>query len=246
MGIERDITIGSCRLIQGDMRAVLPLLDLSADLVVTDPPYLLTSGGRGGQSMRGIFAPETYANTGALMEVVPWGEMAKPLFDACAPNADCYIMSNDKNVFAAGSAFLGSGWKFHNLLAWDKVRATRNRWYMKHLEFTLYFWKGAADPKGIRDCGSKQLFTLNAPRRSAHPTEKPVALFSHYVLNSSRRGNIVLDPFMGSGTAMLSCLEHGRRGIGIEKDPAYFEEAVRAISAAYAAGAAIEQLEVLR
>lgn len=235
MGIQSEVTIGNCRLILGDMREVLPQLDVRADLVVTDPPYLLTSGGTVEQSMGGIFAHDNYANTGALMDVMPWHEMGGPLFRACAPDADCYVMSNDKNVIAAGSAFLGAGWQFHNLLAWDKVRATRNRWYMKHLEFTLYFWKGTADPKGINDCGSKQLFKLNAPRRSKHPTEKPVALFSHYVLNSSRQGDVVLDPFMGSGTAMLSCIEHGRRGIGIEKDPSYFEEAVSAVSVAYQA-----------
>ncbi|MCG3267763.1 DNA methyltransferase [Yoonia sp. I 8.24] len=230
-----EITIGDCRLILGDMLEVLPELDVSADLVVTDPPYLLTSGGTAEQSMGGIFAHAAYANDGALMDVVPWNDMGGPLYRACAANADCYVMSNDKNIFAAGGAFLGAGWQFHNLLAWDKVRATRNRWYMKHLEYTLYFWKGAADPKGINDCGSKQLFTLNAPRRSDHPTEKPVELFSHYILNSSHQGDLVLDPFMGSGTAMLSCIAHGRRGIGIEKDPDHFATAVKAVTEAYQA-----------
>lgn len=238
MGFQRDVTIGDCRLILGDMRDVLPALDVKADLVVTDPPYRLTSGGNAGQVMGGIFARDQYDNSGDLMAVVPWEDMAAPLFRACGPSADLYVMSNDKNIFAAGGAFLGAGWKFHNLLAWDKVRATRNRWYMKHLEFTLYFWKGRADPKGIHDCGSKQLFQLNAKRRSDHPTEKPVELFSHYVRNSSRQGDLVLDPFLGSGTALLSCVATGRRGIGIEKDPAFFEMAVSAVSKAYEAGAA--------
>jgi DNA modification methylase len=235
MSIERDVMIGGCRLIMGDMREVLPALGGKADLVVTDPPYLLTSGGNAAQSMGGMFSCDNYSNNGALMDVLPWHDMGGPLFRACADDADCYVMTNDKNIFAAGGAFQGAGWKFHNLLVWDKVRATRNRWYMKNLEFTLYFWKGSADPKGINDCGSKQLFTLNALRRSDHPTEKPVELFSHYVLNSSNQGDLVIDPFMGSGTAMLSCIAHDRRGIGIEKDPKFFEGAVRAVSEAYEA-----------
>ncbi|MDF3413268.1 site-specific DNA-methyltransferase [Sulfitobacter sp. M57] len=235
MGIQREVTIGNCRLILGDMREVLPLLDAKADLIVTDPPYLLTSGGTVEQSMGGMFAHEKYANDGALMDVMPWHEMGGPLFRACAANADCYVMSNDKNIFAAGGAFLGAGWQFHNLLVWDKVRATRNRWYMKNLEFTLYLWKGLADPKGINDCGSKQLFTLNAPKRGDHETEKPVPLFSHYVLNSSNQGDLVLDPFMGSGTTMLSCIETGRAGIGIEKEPRHFEGAVKSVTAAHLA-----------
>lgn len=233
MGIQREVIIGNVRLILGDMREVLPLLDEKADLIVTDPPYLLTSGGTKEQSMGGIFAHDKYDNGGALMDVMPWHEMGGPMFRACAENADCYVMSNDKNVFAACHAFIGAGWQFHNLLVWDKIRATRNRWYMKHLEFTLYFWKGAADPKGINDCGSKQAFQLNAKKRSKHETEKPVGLFAHYILNSSKPGDLVLDPFLGSGTAMIACIETGRRGVGIEKNPVHFDECVRAVSEAF-------------
>jgi site-specific DNA-methyltransferase (adenine-specific) len=112
-------------------------------------------------------------------------------YRACKPYADAYIMTNDKNLFRMGLAFEGAGWKFHNLLAWNKVRARRNRWNMKNLEFTIYLWKGETDLLGSNDCVSKQLFQLNAPKMTAH-----------YILNSSNPGDTVIDPMMGSPPPM--------------------------------------------
>jgi len=223
--IKRVEQIGPVRLYLGDMREVLGLLDERADLCVTDPPYKLTSGGNAVQVMGGMFSRAEYDNSGALMDTMPWPEMGGPIFRALKDDADCYVMSNDKNLFAAQAAFAGAGFQFHNLLVWDKVRATRNRWYMKNLEFTLYLWKGKADKRGINDCGSKQSFTLNAKRESGHQTEKPVALMAHYIENSSQPGARVLDPFMGSGTTMVAAVQTGRGGIGIELDEGHFETA---------------------
>lgn len=231
-GIVREVTIGGCRLIQGDMRAVLPALRGCADMVMSDVPYLLTSGGNAVQSMSGLFAQDRYDNGGALMDVVPFSEMGGPIYRACKADADVYIMVNDKNLYSALGGFIGAGFGFHNLLVWDKVRATRNRWYMKNLEFTLYFWKGAAKPEGINDCGSKQLFTLNAPRVSDHPTEKPVDLMAHYIANSTAPDDLVLDPFMGSGSTLVAAARLGRRAIGIEQDPRWFDVACARVRAA--------------
>lgn len=224
--IKNVEAIGPVRLYLGDCLEIMPMLERS-DLCVTDPPYLLTSGGCANQVMGGLFAQSEYDNSGKLMEVVPWGEMGGPIYRALKADADCYIMANDKNIWAAHAAFLNAGFGFHNLLTWDKVRATRNRWYMKNLEFTLYLWKGAADKRGINDCGSKQLFlyTYNAKRSTGHDTEKPVDLMANYIKQSSQPGDLVLDPFMGSGTAMVACIEAGRRGVGIELDPKWFDVA---------------------
>jgi len=240
-GILQDITIGPCRLILGDCLDILPSLPGVADMLFCDVAYELTSGGNAHQSMGGIFSNDRYSNDGLLMDVPAWEELGAPFFRACKPNADAYIMANDKNVFRAGLAFEGAGWRFHNLLVWDKVRATRNRWYMKNLEFTIYLWKGKSDPKGIHDCGSKQSFTLNAKKETAHPTEKPVALARHYISNSSKPGDVILDPMMGSGSAMVGAIELGRRAIGIEKNPKWFDVAVQRVTAAVVASQAGSQ-----
>ena len=237
-GIHKDIIIGPCRLILGDCLDILPSLRGVADMLFCDVAYELTSGGNAHQSMGGIFSNDRYSNDGLLMDVPAWEELGAPFFRACKPNADAYIMANDKNVFRAGLAFEGAGWRFHNLLVWDKVRATRNRWYMKNLEFTIYLWKGKSDPKGIHDCGSKQSFTLNAKKETAHPTEKPVALARHYISNSSKPDDVILDPMMGSGSAMVGAVELDRRAIGIEKNPKWFDVAVQRVTAAVVASQA--------
>jgi len=109
---------------------------------------------------------------------------------------------------------------------------------MKNLEFTIFLWKGKSDPKGIHDCGSKQSFTLNAKKETAHPTEKPVALARHYISNSSKPDDVILDPMMGSGSAMVGAVELGRRAIGIEKNPKWFDVAVQRVTAAVVASQA--------
>ena len=60
-----------------------------------------------------------------------------------------------------------------------------------------------------------------SPERTAHPAQFPLDLVSRIILGFSSPGDLVLDPFMGSGTVAVSCLEHGRRVIGIEAKPAY-------------------------
>lgn len=232
--IKRDIMIGPCRMILGDCIEVLPQLEEKADMAATDPPYLIGSGGGGTEVMGGIFSHAEYNNSGELMEIVPWDQMGGPIYRALKDDAEIYVMANDKNIFAAHGGFTGSGFKFHNLLTWDKVRATRNRWFMKNLEFTLFLWKGSASV--INAPGSKQLFlyTENAPRNTGHPTEKPVELLVHYIKNSSNQGDLVLDPFSGSGTTMVACIKTGRRGIGIEKNLEYYEAACERVRQEFA------------
>jgi DNA modification methylase len=60
-----------------------------------------------------------------------------------------------------------------------------------------------------------------------HPTVKPVALVSDAILDCSRRGDLVLDPFLGSGTTLVACERTGRRCHGIEIDPLYVDTAIR-------------------
>ncbi|PWE32763.1 hypothetical protein DDZ14_08430 [Maritimibacter sp. 55A14] len=231
MSWSRHERIGPVDLYLGDCREVLPALLEKADLLVTDPPYRLTSGGRakGPGTMSGIFSGAVYDNSGAMMDVlIGWPGMAGPLFEACRADCDAYVMADAKNVFPAQAAFAGACWKLHNLLVWDKGRCTANRWYMKNCEFVLYLWKGRA--RRINRCGSGQMHRLSHVKRTAHPAEKPVEVMERFILNSSQPGEIVLDPFAGSGATLLAAMRTGRRAIGVESDPRWF-------------GAALERLE---
>lgn len=229
--IRKEVVIGDCRLILGDAMAILPDLP-RADLIVSDVPYRLTTGGvsKSSKTMSGIFAAHNYRNDGELvMATVPFPDMLDAFYLALKPDADCYVMSNDKNVHPILSAALDAGFSLHNLLAWDKITPTANRWYMKNLEFTLYLWKGRA--RTINDPSSKQLLRGGIDKEMGHPTEKPVALMAEYVRNSSQPGDLVLDPFMGSCATGAACMELGRQFVGIEIHEPFFDMAVARLSA---------------
>jgi hypothetical protein len=98
--------------------------------VVTDPPYKLTSGGNTPGGMKGGWLDD-YNNNGCVVECdISWREIMRLLRDACEEDADLYVMANDKNVCEAGAAAKEANLGFHNLLVWDKVGATANRWYI--------------------------------------------------------------------------------------------------------------------
>jgi len=77
------------------------------------------------------------------------------------------------------------------------------------------------------------IYSCHAGRHGGHPTEKPLPLMSDLVTLYSNPGETVLDPFMGSGTTGVACLKSGRRFIGIEQNPEYFDLACSRIEAAY-------------
>lgn len=236
-GIQRDITIGTCRLILGDMRDVLPSLDTRANLCLSDPPYRLTSGGNTTAVMAGCFAKDAYDNSGALFDMVEWADMAPLIHGALADDADAIIMASDREEGAARAAFDAAGFDFHRLLVWDKITATPNRWYMPNCEFGLYLYKGHA--RRITDCSSKALIRcpqqdvshlylgadVPPDQRRPHATEKPVALMAHWMGNSTDPGDLVIDPFMGSGSTIVAAARTGRAAIGVEKDPKWFDVA---------------------
>lgn len=218
--------IGNATLYLADCRAIAADLP-KARLVVTDPPYRLTSGGMNGGGMNGGWMSD-YSNNGAPVACdIDWPEIMALCYSLGAVDSDAYVMANDKNLIPAGMAAGPAGFSIHNILVWDKVNATANRWYMKNCEYVLYLWKGHASK--INNASSKQLIRLPQIDESNHPTEKPVELMAHYIENSSKPGDLVTDPFMGSGTTGVACAKLGRRFIGVEIDPGHFETACERI-----------------
>ena len=82
------------------------------------------------------------------------------------------------------------------------------------------------------DRALRKFTRCNKDHGKQHPTQKPVALME-WCLGFLPNAQTILDPFMGSGTTLVACANLGRRGIGIEIDPKYFEIACRRVEAAY-------------
>ena len=95
---------------------------------------------------------------------------------------------------------------------------------------------------------TKQMPELRVPssvqkfnrERGLHPTQKPVELFRYLIKTYSNFGDLIIDPFMGSGTTGVACVNLGRKFIGIEIEPKYFDIACERISAAQAQGRLFE------
>lgn len=196
------------------------------DLIVTDPPYRTISGGKNGAEGYGWRNSVLSENDGRIFahnDITP-DQYLPECYRLLKPGTHLYLMSNTLNLRDMWNALEQHGFHVHNLLRWDKNNKTANRWYMKDCEWTLFAAKRPVKPINMQ--GSCQGFTAKNPRNKRHKTEKPVELMEHYILNSSEQGNVVLDPFMGSGTTCVAAERTGRRWIGMESDPQHYYPAV--------------------
>jgi site-specific DNA-methyltransferase (adenine-specific) len=220
----------SAELILGDAIDVMASMKAaSVDLILTDPPFKVISGGSNIGANDGRPTGILAKNDGKIFKhnsIKPADYLAE-CFRVLRPGRDAYFMTNNITLREMLNAAAEVGFKFHGMLPWIKNTCTPSRWYMKDTEIVLYFYKGAA--RAINNPGDKQSVTCDNPRDKNHPTEKPVALMQRFVCNSTNPGWKVLDPFMGSGTTGVACLATGRRFVGIELDKAYFKVAERRV-----------------
>ncbi|WP_334130189.1 DNA-methyltransferase [Sneathiella sp.] len=222
------VQIGDALLYQGDAAELIARLP-AADLVVTDPPYLLTAGGQGRGHMAGKFNGQ-YDNSGRIVACeIGWPEIMRVVAVALRDGGDAYVMADDKNITRAANAAEAARLKHHRHLVWHKTSGTPNRWYMKSAEFALYLYAGS--PRTVNDCGMGQVFVCPPGTDTGHPTEKPIRLMQAWIEQSSNPGDLIIDPFMGSGTTGIAALRAGRRFIGIEIDPKWHDVARKRISA---------------
>jgi hypothetical protein len=128
-----------------------------------------------------------------------------------------------------------------NLVVWVKSNGGQGSFYRSQHELILVFKSGDAPHRNNVELGRHGrnrtnvwhyagVNTFRSGRLddlSAHPTVKPVALVADAMRDCTRRGDLVLDPFMGSGTTMLAAERVGRRSYGLEIDPRYVDVAIR-------------------
>ena len=126
----------------------------------------------------------------------------------------------------------GCNW---NLLTWHKknpVPACGNK-YITDTEYCLFFREKGVKLFGSVDTKSTYFVTpLNVKdkRQWGHPTIKPLEFFTKHIINSSVGGDLVLDPFMGSGTTAVACIREKRNFIGFELNEEYYHKACQRIS----------------
>lgn len=221
------IQLGNHLLLCGDSRDsefLLPYLqNKGIALTVSDPPYGVNYVEGKAAFTKSIGKHKPIANDHLQNDeeyrvfTKQWLEAVKPFLKR--KNA-AYIFGSDKMLFALREGLVDAEWKFGQLLIWVKTQAVIGRLdYLPQHELICYCWHGVHEFMKAKD---KSVLVHPKPAKStAHSTMKPVGLIRRLILNSSRIGDTVYDPFAGSGTTLLACEQTKRRCITVEISPEY-------------------------
>jgi DNA modification methylase len=222
--------LGNHRLLCGDSTVATDyekvLGDVKADLCFCDPPYNVDYAG-------GVGAEK--AGKGRRIKNDALGDaFGQFLYDACVlintyTDGAVYICMSSSELQTLQAAFKSAGGHWSTFIIWAKDRFTLGRAdYQRQYEPILYGW-----PEGVKRhwCGDRNqgdVWEIARPHKNdLHPTMKPVALVERAIRNSSRKGDLVFDPFGGSGTTLIAAEKTGRHASLIELDPKYVDVIVR-------------------
>lgn len=223
----REEQIGICRLILGDSREVVSTLG-AVDVVLTDPPYGDT---------------ETHAKHLSTVRLRSGSQARSALGFNGITGADLTAMARQWCDLARRWVVFSCEWKHAHLLDEAGVLVRLGIWRKPDgaPQFTGdrpgTGWEAVAichrpGRKRWNGGGSHAFWSVPKAGRYGHPTEKPEGLLSAWVRDFSDPGEVVLDPFMGSGTSVAVAARMGRPAIGIERDPFFFEIACRRVEQA--------------
>lgn len=185
----------------------------SVDLVITDPAYESLEKHRAkGTTTR---LKHSKASSNDWFEIFPnarFPELFKQLYRVLKRNTHCYVFCDQETMFVAKPIAEAAGFKFWKPLVWDKQKIGMGYHYRARYEFILFFEKGK---RKLHDLGVPDI--IEAPRvYRGYPTEKPVEVSQTLVRQSSLPGELVIDPFMGSGSAGAAAVTEGRRFQGTD------------------------------
>ncbi|WNO10411.1 site-specific DNA-methyltransferase [Teredinibacter sp. KSP-S5-2] len=222
--------LGEHRLMCGDstnMDDVNRLMDGGlADMVVQDPPYNVDYGNAAKDKMR--HNKRTILNDNLGNQFYDFlVAVLKNSLAVC--KGAVYVSMSSSELDTLQRAFIEAGGKWSTFIIWAKNHFTMGRSdYQRQYEPILYGWKEGEERFwcGVRN--ESDLWFVDKPvKNDIHPTMKPVALFERAIKNSSKRRDIVLDLFGGSGTTMIACEKTDRRARLMELDPKYVDVIIR-------------------
>ena len=218
--------LGQHRLICGDSTdpAVIDrLMDgVKADMVFTDPPYNVDYSNADRPKPSKTDLGKIKNDLMSEDEFIYFlGEVYKRLDENTKADSSFYIWYADKSTIAFYSALYETSIKFNQMLIWKKpMLLGRNRYQYAH-EPCMFAIKGS--PYFTEDRTKTTIWDFGGYDKSknVHPTQKPLFLPSEAVQNSSKKGDIVLDLFGGSGSTLIACEQLNRKCYMAELDPKY-------------------------
>ena len=229
-------------LYKGDcIRVLKKIADNSIDVIFADPPYFLSNGGISCHSGKQVsvykgFWDKSHNVQDKLKFNRKWlKECRRVLKD----NGTIWISGTFHNIYTVGVALELEGFSIINNITWQKPNPAPNlacRCFTNSTETII--WARKIDEKGkkgkhyfnyslMKEINNnkqmKDVWLLNLPQKKEkkygkHPTQKPLSVLERILLASTEEGDLVLDPFNGSGTTGIVCMNLNRRYIGIEKE----------------------------
>lgn len=230
--------------------------DKSIDLIVTDPPYEFVKGGGGGAfgNKNRNYHEEymsLYKETGStenteririksnVQKIADNLRFISKGFDLSLLDEFCRVLKKINIYIWCSKAQLGKIINYFenkncaiDLLTWHKTNPTPmcNNTYLSDTEYCIF-----AREKGVKLYGSyhtKNKYWVSPAnvedkKEFHHPTIKPIDIIKNLIINSSLEGDVILDPFLGSGTTAVACLSTNRHYIGFEIDEKYYDIACR-------------------
>jgi site-specific DNA-methyltransferase (adenine-specific) len=228
---SKIVKIGSATLYLGDCMDILPTLD-KVDAVITDPPYGESTHANA-KSNRGL----GHGNKAIDFSSMTAHELDQVLV-LCGQLCDRWLVSTmEWRHIAKFDVQPPVGWELVRFGVWVKtnpmpqISADRPA---QGWEGIAYMHSTGGEKKRWNGGGTHGNYVGSLVTDGAHPTGKPLPLFSQFVDRFTDRGNLVLDPFMGSGTTGVAAVQMGRKFIGIEREPKYFDIACKRIEQAAA------------
>ena len=222
--------LGGHRLLCGDATVAASyrtLLDGElVDMVFTDPPYNVNYANSAKDKMRGKDRAILNDNLGDGFYDFLLAALT-PTIAHCRGGIYVAMSSSELDVLQA--AFRAAGGKWSTFIIWAKNTFTLGRAdYQRQYEPILYGWPEGAQRHWCGDRDQGDVWSIKKPQKNdLHPTMKPVELVERAIRNSSRPGDVVLDPFGGSGTTLIAAEKSGRLARLIELDPKYVDVIVR-------------------
>lgn len=227
-------------LIHGDCRVVLQTLAAeSVDLVIADPPYFLSDGGttcRGG-ARACVDKGEWDKQCQTLEEIDTFNmEWLREVRRVLQPNGTIFVLGTRHNIHSVATVIQKLGLRPICDIAWIKPNPPPNlscRQFTESFELIVWAARSAKSKHVFNDYAMRDLADRKQMRTDwriaraskcemwagRYPTQKPEALMERMVLAASRPGDLVLDPFIGSGTTGVVAVRHGRRFVGIDLNP---------------------------
>lgn len=189
------------------------LPDGSADLVITDPPYeSLEKHRKVGTTTR---LKNSKASSNKWFTIFPnsrFPELFVEIYRVLPRHGHFYLFCDATTMFVAKPLAEACGFKFWKPLIWDKMRIGMGYHYRARYECILFFEKGK---RKLTDLGQADI--IEVPRiHRGYPAEKPVEVSQVLVRQSSQPGELVIDPFMGSGSVGVAAVSQGRNFAGTD------------------------------